>query len=467
MIERRTRSVLLVALAGPCLAFGCARPPAANGKQPARSNVLLVVIDALRADGLHCYGNPRPTSPNIDALAARSLLYERVLASAPWTVPAVASLLTSTPPSLHGHIRAEDRLSDELLTLPEALKEEGYATAAFSYHPWVSPELGFDQGFEATDFHVLRRGGGVKHDTEVTDAALRWIEAAAAARPVRPFFAYLHYMGPHSPYAPPREAMMSVLGHIPVPPALSARLAGLSRPRFYPALMKATQRGEVTSADAAYLRALYDAEILVVDREIGRLQAGLRATGVDISTLVVVTSDHGEAFLEHGKMLHTDSVYQEMLHVPLIVALPEQRAGRRLAHWVQQVDIAPTVLDALRLPRPPQMQGISRLPGRDPGKGPVFAEASADRRFKIIRDGFSYLARAGADDKGKLYDLSADPGETSNIRAARPELARDLARELEEYRRLNLQKGQHLRRAAAATLDPRRREELRALGYAN
>jgi arylsulfatase A-like enzyme len=260
--------------------------------------------------------------------------------------------------------------------------------------------------------------------------------------------------------------MRAVLGDVPSPPPLSARLAALPRPRFYPELVKAATRGEVTSEDVRYLRALYDAEVYVIDREVGRLLHGLRAAGREDSTLVVLTADHGEAFLEHGKMQHTSSLYQEMLHVPLVVALPGRQEGRRVPHWIQQIDIAPTILDAIGLPVPPSMLGESRLPGRDPGEGPVFAEASADRRFKIIRDGFSYVGRPGAPAQGELYNLGKDPGEKSNIRAARPGLAGRLARELDEYLRVHRERGQNLRRGTAGALDAERQEELRALGYA-
>jgi membrane-anchored protein YejM (alkaline phosphatase superfamily) len=173
--------LLLAALPG----LGCR-----GAAEPARErpNVLLVVIDTLRADRLHCYGAPRRTSPHIDALATHGVLFERAYAAAPWTLPAVASLLTSTYPSWHG-VRdsegVESRLSDDSTTLVEVLQQAGYETRGYSSHPWVSPQFGFGQGFAEGAFHLLREGNMRGRPRRTGQD--------------RPFFLYLHYMGPHTP----------------------------------------------------------------------------------------------------------------------------------------------------------------------------------------------------------------------------------------------------------------------------
>jgi len=456
--------VVLVSTASAAAAAGCSR--AAVREAPV--NVLLVVIDTLRADALGCYGAARPTSPNLDALADRSIVFERSFSTAPWTVPAVASLLTGTYPSLHGHTESQGpqgRLSDDLVTLAEALAAGGHRTAAFSAHPWVSPDFGLGQGFAPSDFHLFAFPGG---DPQVTAAVERWLETSGDAVEGRPFFAYVHYMRPHSPYDPTAEAQRRVLGRVAEPPPFSAALARVPRDRSFAFLGESARRGEVTEADLVHLRGLYEAEVRMADDEVGRLLEALRRNGLEDETLVIVTSDHGEAFLENGEVLHGNTLNQEMLHVPLIVHRPAQRGPVRVAHRVQSVDVVPTVLDALGLPVPPQVQGRSRLPGRRrPREDSVFAEAAfgeAARQVRVMRGPFSFIGEPGSQSSARLHDLLEDPLETQDAAARFPRQVERMRREARRFVRRNESRRVALVRTAPAP-DPQTLEAVRALGY--
>ena len=428
-------------------------------------SVLLVVIDTLRADALGCYGAERPTSPNLDALAARSLVFEQAFSNAPWTLPAVASLFTGTYPSLHGQTESKGpqaRLPEELVTLAEALGEAGYDTAAFSAHPWVSPAFGLSQGIATEDFQVFAFAGG---DERVTESAVEWLRSRAEAdAPRAPFFAYLHYMRPHSPYEPTPEAQRLVLGSVPDPPPFSAKLAALPFEQSFGALFDAARAGEVTTEDLAYLRGLYEAEVHMADTELGRVLAALRETGREEDTLVVVTSDHGEAFLEHGDMLHGSGVYPEMLHVPLIVHVPG-RSAARVRHRVQHVDVLPTVLQAAGVEVPLQVQGVSRLPRRDRGESAVFAEAAfGTRDVRVMQGRFAFVAEPALPGAGRLYDLSRDPLETEDRAPDFPRHIRRFQRELERFLRENDERKASMAHTEPA-VTPELLEALRSLGY--
>jgi len=457
---------------GLLLGPGCdgAAPPA-----PRRPNVLLVVIDTLRADRLHGYGARRRTSPHLDALAVQGVLFERAYSAAPWTLPAVASLLTSTYPSRHGvrdSIGVESRLSDDLTTLPEVLQQAGYDTGGFSSHPWISPQFGFGQGFADGAFRLLREGNtdSPKDDGAVTRHVVRWLRSEAradAGAEGRPFFLYVHYMGPHTPYAPRRREIEALLGRAPVPPPFSAWLAGLPPERYYNELRRGAVAGRLTAADREYQLDLYDTEVSNVDRHLGRVLATLAEAGLDRHTLVVVTADHGEAFLEHRSMGHADHLYPELLHVPWVMRWPGQRWPARVRESVYQVDLMPTILDIVGVRSAAALQGVSRLRPRNAQPAAGFAEASQPdplRQMKLMHGRYSYIADLRDEARDELYDVGRDPGEMRNLAGEHEPLRARLRREVIEFRRVSEMASQGLRRTAPV-LDPATAEHLRALGY--
>ncbi len=443
----------LLAAAAP----GCARP----ARPP---SLLLVSLDTLRPDRLACYGAPRATAPSLDALAARGALLEDVSAPSPWTLPSHASLLTGLYPARHGVSDREHSLGAGCTTLAERLAAAGYRTHAVVNAEHVSARYGLGRGFEAYDQvsewgvdaggarRIVNRGG------EVTARGLAWLEQAQD----EPFFLFLHYYDAHTDLDPDprwREAFAGA----PYPGAPSGRTEELLAARAGARALDAR--------DAAWLRDLYDAEVRTLDEHLARLFRGLAELGLAESTLVVVTSDHGEEFLEHGSLLHGRTYYQEVIAIPLLLAGPGVPAGVRVAEPVGLVDVAPTALALLGQPPPEGLDGRDLSPllrGASLAPQTLFAEAdhnntfqgaSAPGLFRMARRGAWKLVRNERDGALELYDLAQDPRERAERSAAEPARAAELAGALERFR-AGAAEG-----AALAPLSPAELERLRALGY--
>ncbi len=409
--------------------------------------MLLISVDTLRADHLGCYGYPRATSPHLDALAAEAVRFETAIAPAPWTLPSHAALLTGTHPWLLG-IRDGQAAVPEVPTLAGELARAGYQTAAFvdsSARGYVGAERGFARGF--AEYHHQPHRPGRRHDAAATvDAALDWL---ASRDRDRPYFLFLHTKSVHAlpigapctdehcfPYDKPEpyrsfffdpasaERVWSVdgQGHG------QAYLWSLNR-----ALQAGARREAAASAeDLAALRALYDAGIAATDAELGRLLAGLAAAGELENTVVVVTADHGEAFLDHDLLLHQE-VYDELLHVPLLVRLPRGEA-RVVREPVALEDVMPTVLRLAGAPLPAGLTGLPLLGGAAPPPGRAFfayytfyppydygAVALRQGHWKLVAQNFQ---RPRGDEAWQLFDLAGDPGETRPLRPEGPEAER-------------------------------------------
>jgi arylsulfatase A-like enzyme len=308
----------------------CDRPAAPK-------TVLLVIVDTLRLDHLGCYGYSRDTSPNLDRLAAEGERYQDAWASAPWTLPAVASIVTGQPPHVHGAgrgARGVHPVRPTVPTLAEKLHEAGWSTSAVVSVIWCSPESGLARGFDRYDHHTSDASNvGTRDARETTDHAL----AAARAAGRRDLFLVVHYFDPHLTYDPPApfDTMFD-----PEAAAQVGRGFGTAR-----------QVHEIADGrlvlDARRRRGLvarYDGEIRYVDQEFGRLRDGLQLMGRWDQALVIVVGDHGEEFWDHGGFEHGHSHHSELLHVPLLVRRPGGPAGKVVADRVRQIDIAPTVL---------------------------------------------------------------------------------------------------------------------------
>jgi arylsulfatase A-like enzyme len=296
---------------------------------------------------------------------------------------------------------------------------------------------------------------------------LRSKAVAHASGERRPFFLYVHYMGPHTPYAPRRREIEALLGRAPDPPPFSTWLAGLPPERYYNELRRGAVAGRLTAADRDYQLDLYDTEVSNVDRHLGRVLATLAEAGLDRHTLVVVTADHGEAFLEHGSMGHADHLYPELLHVPWVMRGPGQSWPARVRESVHQVDLMPTILDVVGVRSAAALQGVSRLGPRSVEPAAGFAEASQPdprRQMKLMRGRLSYIADLSDEARDELYDISRDPGETRDVAGEHAPLRARLRREVLEFRRVSEMASQGLRRAAPV-LDAATTEHLRALGY--
>lgn len=421
-----------------------------------RSDVIIYLVDTLRADHLGCYGYPRETSRRIDAFAEDSVLFEEAVAQSAWTRPAVTSILTGLDPHSHGVQERLDALSRSFDTLPEILRREGYQTAAFVSSAVITAKFGFDQGFDTFRQRVKETIEPERPTSEwVNEEALRWL---AQREPDRPFFLFLHTLDPHMPYRPPEP--------------YRRRLAPRADPRA--GLLEhvvALRDGQQPSSerDREEISALYDAEIAANDAAFGRLVSELQARGLYDSLMLVFVSDHGEELLDHGGWEHGATLYQELVHVPLLLKLPGGTgAGRRIGEMVRQVDVLPTVLDVLGSKIPAGIQGTSLLPllqgslRRPPA---AFSSLNVDgRRIEsaILRD--KKLIHTLAHDRRplglELYDLAADPEEQRNLAAVDPAAVRGLSWLLEQRAKAGSPK-----KAPEVPLDPELARQLRALGY--
>ena len=391
MRAARLRAVVLLSC-GLVLAggSGCAR------ERKPRGRFILISLDTLRADHLGAYGYGRPTSPFLDSLARRGTLFENAVAQLPGTLPSHMSIFTGLYPPEHG-VYPEVALSPLIRTLPEVLRAEGFPTAGHTEGGYVAGRYGFARGFEewSDDWPMVERAGELVKSRDAVKRTFRLgLESLRRVRDRDAFFLFLHTYSIHDPYDPP-EPYRSLYWSGPPPPGAFAP-KGLDLAAF--------NRGERALAARAveYYKALYDAQINYTDDVLREFFAGIAELGLADSVTVIVTSDHGEEFLEHGKLVH-EQVYPECLHVPLLVLRPGQKAGRRVSTLVQSIDLAPTVYELAGVPpaRRPSMSGRSLAPllegdgsslGRD-----AYAEAfvTGDRAVYRQTEGglFQYLRR--------------------------------------------------------------------------
>jgi arylsulfatase A-like enzyme len=418
-------------------------------------HVVLVSIDTLRADHLGCYGYDRGTSPGIDRLAGEGTLFEQACATASWTLPAHASILTGLYPRSHGVDGWQVALPVDLPTLPAQLAAEGYATAAFVNVAILSAQRGFDRGFET--WSNLRQSRTPAGETDrVIDAALDWL----AKRDDRPVFLFLHFYDAHSDYA-----------------ALPDYQRRFVRPYSGPANGTTDQLNEYRegrlppwgSDEARHLSDLYDAGICQLDAQLERLWDGLRAEGLWSETLLVLTSDHGEEFLEHGGVLHDSTLHEEQIRVPLIFVGPGVPRGARVREAVSQVDIMPTVLGLLGIAGPrsegvdlsrawgqPESRPIERSIFAEADKWYAMGEPNARRSVRRGRYTLHYDQLSGTK---RLFDISADPGEQTDLAAERPEVVESLWVELQGFMDSSREVGESFE------LSEQELSTLRELGY--
>ena len=425
---------LAAALAAALAVLGC------QGEPP-RPNLLLVTTDTTRADHLGCYGYPRPTSPNLDALAAEAVRFERCFAHAPITLPSHASILSGTYPVYHG-ARDNGRfvVRGDLLTLAEILRDQGYGTAAFVSAFVLDSRYGLDQGFEVYDDHYTAEWSEEQlrdariYNQMVTDRsadqttgrALSWLREHAG----EPFFLWVHYYDPHQRYAPPHPY------------------------------------------DQLFHDSLYDGEIAFMDDQIGELLEAFRQRGQWDNTAVVVTADHGEGLGQHGETTHAALAYDSTLRVALIVKPPASAgiAPRVDMENASHVDVMPTVLELLGVDRPRGLDGrslVGRMRGRpSPSPWPSYFECALPRfsfgwepLFGIRSGGWKYIHAP----QRELYHLGEDPDELYNLATSEVERREELENllfTLLESRTAPAGSDPH-----RAPMDEETRRKLMALGY--
>jgi len=405
-------------------AVHAAASPAAelpSGPRP-RASIILYVMDTVRADRLGVYGYPLATSPRLDRLARRGLVFDAAYSPGPSTTWSVPAFLTSRHPiEMAGTIGPQPAEH----TLAEALSAAGYATACLQGNYGLIPELGFGRGFDL--YRVLRKGteGAYRYWTarEVNDEALAWISALP---PDRPFFFYTQVMDAHFPYDPPPRYRGSL--HDADSAAAQDRREVL---RQFAATGLSEAQLEVYGKDLdAMSPDRYDEALAWLTDEFVRLVGGLKRLGRFDNTFIVLTADHGEPLGEHGAMVHGMNLHEEQVHVPLVVWGPGVRTGRN-GDLVGLVDLAPTLLALVGVPVPASFRGESLLGARsmpptavgEMGPGPFNMPAS-----QFVRRGqWKLIAYA---DRMRLFDLAADPKETRDVAAEHPAVVTELATEL-------------------------------------
>jgi len=436
--------------------YGCSgsgpATPAAAAPAGSRPNLVIITVDTLRADHLGAWGSTSTATPNIDALAARSVRFERAYAAFPKTNPSLSSLMTGRYASAHGVRRNGAHLPESERTLAEVLKDAGYGTYAFICNHVMVSRYGLAQGFTLYDQNlpdaIVTRKAHERIAEHLVGAVLDW---ADAAKPVSPFFLWAHFIDPHGPYTPPGFVWKGGATGATLP--VSTSNGGLKAIPAYQALPG------ITAVDEYVAR--YSAEIDYLDRQVGRLLEGLRSRGMLDNALLVFGADHGESLGGHDLYFqHGSSLYEAQIHVPLLFAGPGIRAAT-IETPVSTVDVMPTVLDRLGIPAPAKVQGASLnawLDGKEPvgaGERMLFAELGKQRAamrgpLKLIWDG----DRKSVD----LFDEDADPLEEHDIASTRPEEGRRMLEAIVRFSRENT-------RDEAADEDEETRKILKSLGY--
>jgi arylsulfatase A-like enzyme len=475
------------------------------GDGPTRPNVVLIVLDTVRADHLSVYGYSRPTTPGLERLASEGVLFEQALAPAPWTLPSHATLFTGLYPAQHHAGRLHPRLDTHLTTLPEIFHEQGYQTVGFSNNTWVSRATNFHLGFDDFEdfrgiwrvwrsvsrltavqiYHVFKPGqlhGDRSGGAGVTNQAIRrWFNAHHD--PDRPFFLFINYLDAHFPYHAPDPYWRKFVEPAHLAEAtklLDAKVQDEADFTPPPINWDATRWGALAD--------LYDGEIVYLDAMLTELFDDLRQRGLWENTLVVVTSDHGEHLGEHNLFLHRFSVYEPTLRVPLIMRLPGRLpAGKRVSDWVGLHDVFPTILKLVNVPPPAEVH--AELPGRSlvgspvavpPGrallgdyevpdnllpryrrKATVTDEHYFHRGLRSLHEG-KWKLIAGTDGRNELYDLEQDPQEKNDLVTQLPEQAAAMESRLKAVLDDMPQVGEA---EETGELDAETKDQLRALGY--
>jgi len=431
-------------------------------------NVILISLDTLRPDHLSCYGHARATSPAIDALAARGVRFADASSAAPWTLPAHTTMFTGLYPSHHGVKDYSHRLPEESLTLAEILSERGFQTWAV-INTWniANPRSEIFQGFAAEHVSYIREAtqsasGGQLILNTGRMVAEKARELLLERDRARPFFLFAHFYDAHTDFTPDAEHRERFVS------TYRGKLDGTTGQLL--AIRKRGQR--LGEADLRHLRELYDAEISQLDALLAGFFEFLEDEGLDRDTLIVLTSDHGEEFQEHGGLLHGRTQYEELLRVPLILAGPGIPRGRVVEEPAGLIDLLPTILARLAVPAPTRLDGVDLAPTWSGGSLPervLFGEADHNNVVdgKPVID-IKRMARLGKEklhldrhtERVQLFDLSADPREQRDLAARSPERVELLRAAL-----IRFEGGAVAGETSGAELTEENLELLRKLGY--
>jgi arylsulfatase A-like enzyme len=444
---------------------------------------VLLTVDTLRADAVLDRDARTVRTPAIDALLSDSVVFTEARSAAPWTKPALASLLTGLSPLVHGTTNRRALLPEEAETLAERLRANGYRTSGVGLNAHLERAFHFDQGFDDYAFparldHGIALGARVlarvwperrvelfPSSTAIADVAIEWMRGHAR----EPFFLWVHLLDPHWPYEPPPEWLSDPL----------------REPRRWgdPAMVTAVQAGntKLGPAEKERVRQLYDGEVRYVDAQIERLATALKSLGLYERALLVFASDHGEEFWEHGRYEHGHTLYDELLHVPLAFKLPGAAQHRTVAAPVSTEALVPTVLDVLGMPyEPARLSGRSLVPLWEAADGAERAYTLTDDDAVFATGTYYFGDKRGVVFAGRklvlsvdtgvveLYDLASDPRELASIASSAPADVERGLQLLEDWRDRSLALRKLLGIAAepSGDTDHALARRLRSLGYA-
>ena len=451
---------------------------------PRPQSVVLIVIDTLRQDHLGIYGYPRPTSPNIDQMAADAAVFDRAVSASTWTLPAFGSMFTGHLLARHGAgVMVHDRepleatsdstagsreqlplllrntvtqgerrfamLDSKLPTLAGVLRKHGYATGAVVNNAFLDPRFGLARGFEFYQYRPSQPERSAEHTVEM---ALEWVEEKAG----QPIFLLVHFMDVHMPYRPPESVSGRFTGGY-------EEQLGTELPRVRAVRRRIASGDEVARG---FYTATYDEEIAYVDDQLAALFAGLQQHGYWDDTLMILTSDHGEALFEHGRWEHGGSVFSEVVRIPFVVRGPGVRRGRNLAP-ISLTDLMPTVLDALGVELESEMYGTSMWPSITGAPAPPERDLLIEgtlygaEQKAIVRWPYKMIYQTNPT-ATLLFDLERDPNELVDLSRLEPELAQQLRDSLGN---ILLSAARERGTAQGVELDPAIMRNLRALGY--
>ncbi|HRV80298.1 MAG: sulfatase [Planctomycetes bacterium] len=439
------------------LAFGALGLVGCPAAKPAKPNVLWIVVDTLRADRL---GSERGLTPYMDRLGQKGVVFENAFSQAPWTLPSIASMMTSLYPKEHGaggRLGAFQSVHEGIVTAPSVFQRAGYTTHAIVNVEFLKQKYGVTRDFQEVDVAAFENNVELRNAEKTTDAALAYM---AQQSPDKPFFLLLHYFDVHAVYDPPQPFR----SRYAAPPD---RESGPGRTLFGTREeMMALRAGKLELSREWIARAakLYDGEVAYTDAEIGRLMDRLGGMGLLDNTLIVLCADHGEEFLDHGGFEHGHTVYDELIHVPLMLVGPGAQAGLRVPQTVRMIDVLPTLCQWADVAGERQFAGKSLMPFLE-GKGGESRRALAHGNMwgpphTALRDGGWKLIESG-DGSQQLFHVAEDAREQKNLATQDTQRLEDLRQELStiESAMSVLGKGKDVQ------LTPEELESLKASGY--
>ena len=433
---------------------------------PSGPNVILIVPDALRADHLGCYGYSRPTSPQIDKFAADALIFEKAISNAPWTKPSMGSVFTSIYPHEHQAFSWMDNLPDECLTIAEVFRNRNYDTFAIQTNPAITEKHNFRQGFQYYREMVLEKG------EVVTSSFNSWVKKHKK----KPFFAYLHYMDTHVPYNAPKEFSQ----------IFKIKDDALFIPGEFQTIdVRLLGEMGLSIRDKQSLVNLYDAAIKYFDSNFEKIVDNLKKLGILNNTIIILTSDHGEEFWEHDGFAHGHTVYNELLHVPLIIGYIPHLPKKRIKSYVQLLDLFPTILSLVGIKSDFKLRGTDLASAALTDNQiieEIFLEGIlyGSEKKGILKDGWKLIENTGKKNEGtfhplgdlmkykypkykkgfELYNINQDFSEKFNLINNYPQIAINLKKDLLAFRMtlpdFNQQKKTKLKEKL---------EDLKSLGY--